>query len=73
MWKVVMGKLNACIFDWRWLLIEKISHYLDKVSTDIKKEFDSKPVYNKRFLKTEIKSHGGIKRGMRVVFLNLCL
>ena len=30
----------------------------DKVSTDIKKEFDSKPVYNKTFLKTKIKSHG---------------
>ena len=32
----------------------------DKVSADIKKkkEFDSKPVYNKEFLKTKIKSHG---------------
>ena len=30
----------------------------DKVSTDIKKEFDSKPVYNKNVLKTKIKSHG---------------
>ena len=30
----------------------------DKVSTDIKKEFDSKPAYNKTFLKTKIKSHG---------------
>ena len=29
-----------------------------KVSADIKKEFDSKPVYNKRVLKTKIKSHG---------------
>ena len=25
--------------------------------TDIKKEFDSKPVYNKIFLKTKIKSY----------------
>ena len=25
--------------------------------TDIKKEFDSEPVYNKEFLKTKIKSH----------------
>ena len=25
---------------------------------DIKKEFDSEPVYNKEFLKTKIKSHG---------------
>ena len=28
----------------------------DKVSTDIEKEFDSKPVYNKFFLKTKRKS-----------------
>ena len=30
----------------------------DKVSNDVKKEFDSKPVYNKNVLKTKIKSHG---------------
>ena len=30
----------------------------DKVSTNIKREFDSEPVYNKIFLKTKIKSHG---------------
>ena len=29
----------------------------DKVSANIKKEFDSKPVYNKNFLKTKIKSY----------------
>ena len=29
-----------------------------KVSADIKKEFDSKPVYNREFLKTKIKSNG---------------
>ena len=29
-----------------------------KVSADIKMEFDSKPVYNKIFLKTKTKSHG---------------
>ena len=29
----------------------------DKVSADIKKEFDSKPVQNKKILKTKIKSH----------------
>ena len=31
----------------------------DKVSADIKKEFDSEPVYNRELLKTKIKSHGG--------------
>ena len=30
----------------------------NKVSADIKKEFDSKPVYNKNCLKAKIKSHG---------------
>lgn len=29
----------------------------DKVSTNIKKEFDSEPIYNKMFWKTKIKSY----------------
>ena len=37
-------------------LLEKYDTSSDKVSADIKKEFDSKPVYNEKFLKT--KSHG---------------
>ena len=39
-------------------LLEKYNAIWDKVSTDIRKEFDSEPVYNKEFLKTKIKSHG---------------
>ena len=39
-------------------LLEKCNTAWDKVRADIKKEFDSKPVYNKTFLKTKIKSHG---------------
>ena len=31
---------------------------MDKVSADIKKEFDIEPMYNKTYLKTKIKSHG---------------
>ena len=38
-------------------LLEKYTIW-DKVSADIKKEFDSQPVYNKNCLKTKIKSHG---------------
>ena len=38
-------------------LLEKYTIW-DKVSVDIKKEFDSEPVYNKIFLKTKIKWHG---------------
>ena len=40
-------------------LLEKYNTIWDKVSADIKKEFDSVPVYNKSVLKTKIKSHGG--------------
>ena len=39
-------------------LLEKYSSIWDKVCADVKKEFDSKPVYNKSYLKTKIKSHG---------------
>ena len=37
--------------------LEKYSTVWDKVSAEIKKEFDSEPVYNKFFLKTKINSH----------------
>ena len=39
-------------------LLEKYNNIWDKVSTDIKKEFDSEPDYNKKLLKTKIKSYG---------------
>ena len=39
-------------------LLEKYNTVWDKVSADTKKECDSKPVYNKKFLKTKTKSHG---------------
>ena len=38
-------------------VLEKFNTIWDKVSADMKSEFDSKPVYNKIFLKTKIKSH----------------
>ena len=38
-------------------LLEKYNTIWDKVSADIKKEFDSIPAYNKNYLKTRIKSH----------------
>ena len=48
----MMGKLDGFIFFYTiW----------DKVSTDIKKEFDGKPVYQKKkkkVSKTKIESHG---------------
>ena len=39
-------------------LLEKCDTIWDKVSADIKKELDSEPVYNKKLLKTKIKSYG---------------
>ena len=39
-------------------LLEKYNTVWNKVSADIKKEFDSEPVYNKEFLEIKIKSHG---------------
>ena len=39
-------------------LLEKFNTFLNKVSADIKKEFDNEPAYNEGFLKTKIKSHG---------------
>ena len=57
-------KSHDCQTKWMYFLIkdedliEKCNTILDKVSNDIKKEFDSEPVYDKKFLKTKIKSHG---------------
>ena len=39
-------------------LLEKYKTIWDKFSTNIKKWFYSKPVYNEKYLKTKIKSHG---------------
>ena len=39
-------------------LIQKYNTICVNVSAGINKEFDSEPVYNKRFLKTKIKPHG---------------
>ena len=49
---------------WMYFLIEdddllkKYNTIWNKVSVDIKNEFDSKTVYNKKYLKTKIKVHG---------------
>ena len=39
-------------------LLEKYTTIWDKVSGDIKKSFDSEPVYNKNYLNTKVKSNG---------------
>ena len=45
-------------------LLERYNTIWDTVSADIKKEFDSEPVYNKEDLKTKIKSHGDEVTGL---------
>ena len=39
-------------------VLEKYNTIWDKLSADTQKEFDRNPVYNKKVLKTKIKSHG---------------
>ena len=54
----MMDKLNGCFFSIEYdLLLEKYNTIWDKVSAGIKQELYSGPVYNKEFLRTEIKSH----------------
>ena len=59
MQKVMLDKLNGCSFlikddD----LLEKYNTIWGNVCADIKKEFDSEPVYNKNYLKSKIEAHG---------------
>ena len=66
----MIPKTSACVKSndgqtkWMYFLIEddelleKYNTIWDKVGADIRKEFDSKPVYYKNNLKTKIKSHG---------------
>ena len=55
-----MIKLNGCNFFWLRMMTYWKNWYniiWDKLSTDIKKEFDREPVYDKKFLKTKIESY----------------
>ena len=40
-------------------LLEKYNEIREKVKNSIKKEFDSKPVYNEKYLKAKIKPYNG--------------
>ena len=40
-------------------LLEKYNEIWEKVKNSIKKEFDSKPVYNEKYLKANTKSYSG--------------
>ena len=65
----MLPKSSACVKSYdgptKWMhfliedddLLEKYTTIWDNVGTDIRKEFDSGPVCNKKFLKTKIKSY----------------
>ena len=40
-------------------LLEKYNEICEKVKNSIKKEFDSEPVHNQKYLKAKIKSYNG--------------
>ena len=40
-------------------LLKKYNEIWEKVKNSLKKEFDSEPVYNKKYLKAKIKSYNG--------------
>ena len=56
----MVNNLNECMFWLKMMLLIdwKYNTIWDKVSADIKKQFDSEPVYKKNLLKIEVKSHG---------------
>ena len=56
----ILMKLNVCIFFIKEeKVFDKYNEICEKVSNDIKKEFDGKPVHNEKYLKTKIKSYIG--------------
>ena len=58
--RIILPKTSACVIsynglwiwrakdDWRWWIIKKKKDIWNKVSQSIKKELDSKPIYNKK-------------------------
>ena len=57
-------------------MLEKYNEIWKKVSNIIKKEFDSKPVYNKKYLKSKIKSYKGkinTKEGSHCIYTSVIL
>ena len=40
-------------------LLQKYNEIWEKVKNSLKKEFDSEPVYNEKYLKAKIKSYNG--------------
>ena len=65
---IMLPKMNACRRDFNETkyisflikndkLLEKFKKNWDKVSNAIKKGYDSEPIYNKKYLRTKVKSY----------------
>ena len=60
----IVKSYDGGLTKWMYILIEdeellkKHDYIYNKVSNSTRKEFDSEPVYNKKCLKTKIKSYG---------------
>ena len=50
-------KLNICVFDKKFELLEKYNKILKEVINSIKKRFDSEPIYNRKYVKAKTKSY----------------
>ena len=53
-----MVKLNRCVFHLNMMTYQKKNTIWYKVSSDIGKKNDKKPVYNKKYLKKKLKPYG---------------
>ena len=48
------------VLDWTWTIMKTYNDTWNKVRNGMKKEFGSKPFYNKTFLNTTIKSYANM-------------
>ena len=55
----ILIKLKYLFFDKDEKLLKKYNEIWKKVKNIINKEFDSKPLYNEKYLKSKIKSYNG--------------
>ena len=57
--EMTLMKLNIYFFNKRWWIIRKYNEIWENVNDSLQKEFDSKPIYNEKYLKAKRKSYNG--------------